>query len=75
MKIPLYHVDAVTHEVFRGNPAAMCLLDSWLEPDLMQKIAGENKKMVSQWQERRQKKLLILHPGCRVSTKGFLKHP
>ena len=42
MKLPLYQVDAFAGEVFRGNPAAVCPLERWLEPALMQKIAAEN---------------------------------
>lgn len=37
-----YVVDAFTDTVFKGNPAAVCLLDQWLPDDLMQNIAGEN---------------------------------
>ena len=37
-----YIVDAFTDQVFQGNPAAVCLLDSWLSEELMQKIAMEN---------------------------------
>ncbi len=36
-----YVVDAFTDTVFKGNPAAVCLLDQWLPDDLMQNIAGE----------------------------------
>jgi PhzF family phenazine biosynthesis protein len=42
MEIPLYQVDAFTGHVFGGNPAAVCPLDSWIDDDLMQKIAEEN---------------------------------
>ncbi|MDY6799621.1 MAG: PhzF family phenazine biosynthesis protein [Bacteroidota bacterium] len=42
MKIPIYQVDAFTHEVFGGNPAAVCPLTEWLDKDTMQKIAMEN---------------------------------
>lgn len=42
MKFNIYQVDAFTREVFRGNPAAVCPLEDWLETDLMQKIALEN---------------------------------
>jgi PhzF family phenazine biosynthesis protein len=42
MKLQVYQVDAFTKEVFKGNPAAICPLDEWLETDLMQKIALEN---------------------------------
>ena len=41
-KIKLYQVDAFTEEVFRGNPAAVCVLEEWLEEETMQKIAAEN---------------------------------
>lgn len=37
-----YVVDAFTKEVFKGNPAAVCVLDSWIADDLMQRIAMEN---------------------------------
>lgn len=37
-----YIVDAFTGRIFRGNPAAVCVPDSPLPEDLMQKIAIEN---------------------------------
>lgn len=42
MKIPIYQVDAFTSQVFRGNPAAVCPLEFWLEDHLLQNIAAEN---------------------------------
>lgn len=42
MELPLYQVDAFTSEVFKGNPAAVVPLDSWLPDDILQKIAIEN---------------------------------
>lgn len=42
MEITLYHVDAFTGEVFKGNPAAVCPLERWLPDELMLKIALEN---------------------------------
>lgn len=42
MKIPIYQVDAFTSEVFSGNPAAVCLLDRWLDDKILQAIAFEN---------------------------------
>ncbi len=42
MKLKLYQVDAFADEVFKGNPAAICPLDQWLDDDLMQAIAVEN---------------------------------
>ena len=35
-------VDAFTNAPFAGNPAGVCLISSWPENDLMQKIALEN---------------------------------
>ena len=42
MKLTLYQIDAFTDQVFGGNPAAVCILDKWLDSALMQKIAQEN---------------------------------
>jgi predicted PhzF superfamily epimerase YddE/YHI9 len=42
MKIPIYHIDAFTSEIFSGNPAAVCILDSWVDDKLLQSIAAEN---------------------------------
>lgn len=41
-KQELYQVDAFTSELFKGNPAAVCILDAWLPERLMQAIAAEN---------------------------------
>jgi PhzF family phenazine biosynthesis protein len=38
---PLYQVDAFTDEPFRGNPAAVCVLDGPREPAWMQCVAAE----------------------------------
>ncbi|ADU66543.1 phenazine biosynthesis protein PhzF family [Desulfurispirillum indicum S5] len=42
MKFPVYHVDAFTQQVFGGNPAAVCPLESWLSVETMQAIAAEH---------------------------------
>ncbi|WP_036151181.1 PhzF family phenazine biosynthesis protein [Maribacter forsetii] len=42
MKQKIYQIDAFTSKLFGGNPAAVCILEKWLETDLMQKIAAEN---------------------------------
>lgn len=39
--IPIYQVDAFTDELFKGNPAAMCLMEKPLEENIMQSIAKE----------------------------------
>ena len=42
MNIPFYQVDAFTDRPFGGNPAAVCLLETWLEHTVLQTIAAEN---------------------------------
>jgi PhzF family phenazine biosynthesis protein len=42
MKIPYYQVDAFTSKVFCGNPAGVCLLETWLDDRTLQNIAAEN---------------------------------
>jgi PhzF family phenazine biosynthesis protein len=42
MRIRQYQLDAFTDRVFGGNPAAVCLPESWLPPETMQAIAAEN---------------------------------
>ncbi|VEG13463.1 PhzF family phenazine biosynthesis protein [Moraxella cuniculi] len=37
-----YTVDAFTHRVFQGNPAAVCVLDDWLDDATLLNIAKEN---------------------------------
>ena len=41
-KIKIYQVDAFTDKLFSGNPAAVCILDTWISDELMQSIANEN---------------------------------
>lgn len=42
MSIQLYIVDSFTETLFRGNPAAVCVLTEWLPDEALQKIAREN---------------------------------
>lgn len=42
MKLKLYQIDAFADKVFTGNPAAVCILDAWINDTLMQQIAAEN---------------------------------
>lgn len=41
-RLPLYQIDAFTDELFKGNPAAVVVLDEWLPNELLQNIAMEN---------------------------------
>ncbi len=42
MRLDIYQVDAFTSQPFKGNPAAIVPLDSWLPDDVMEAIALEN---------------------------------
>jgi len=42
MKLKMFQVDAFTDQVFGGNPAAVCPLDTWLDDKTLQAIAEEN---------------------------------
>ncbi len=42
MKQKIYQIDAFASRPFKGNPAAVCVLDSWLPDEIMQSIAQEN---------------------------------
>ncbi|MES1213286.1 MAG: PhzF family phenazine biosynthesis protein, partial [Singulisphaera sp.] len=42
MAIDVYQVDAFTHRVFGGNPAAVCPLDNWLPDATLQALAAEH---------------------------------
>jgi len=41
-ELPFFQVDAFASEPLTGNPAAVMPLDSWLDDELMQRIAAEN---------------------------------
>ncbi|XP_056326908.1 phenazine biosynthesis-like domain-containing protein [Danio aesculapii] len=41
MEIPIFTVDAFTNVPFKGNPAAVCLIENELQDDLYQSIASE----------------------------------
>src|SRR5690606_28438803 len=42
MKLSIFHVDAFTNEPFKGNPAGVVPLNTWLPEADMQAIATEN---------------------------------
>lgn len=41
MRIPIFQVDAFTNEKFKGNPAAVCILEDAIDDKYMQLIAKE----------------------------------
>lgn len=42
MRFPVFWVDAFADRPFTGNPAAVCVVPDWPDPDLMQSIAAEH---------------------------------
>jgi PhzF family phenazine biosynthesis protein len=42
MRIEYYHIDAFTENGYLGNPAGVCLINSFLPDEVMQRIAFEN---------------------------------
>lgn len=42
MKIKIFKLDSFTNERFKGNPAAVCILEHWIDDEIMQNIAKEN---------------------------------
>lgn len=41
-KIPLFQIDAFTNKIFTGNPAAVCVLEKWLDKKILQNMAAEH---------------------------------
>jgi PhzF family phenazine biosynthesis protein len=41
-ELRLFQIDAFSSQVFRGNPAAVCPLENWLDDATLQAIAQEN---------------------------------
>ncbi len=42
MEIPYFHIDAFATKAGHGNPAGVCVLDCWIDDEIMQTIASEN---------------------------------
>lgn len=59
MKLRLYQIDAFADRVFTGNPAAVCVLEQWLETDVMQQIAAENNLAETAFVVKREKEYEI----------------
>lgn len=72
MKQTIYQVDAFASEVFTGNPAAVCILDSWLPDTLMQQIAMENNLSETAFVVKKGKRYEIrwFTPGVEVDLCG-----
>ncbi len=59
MTIKIYHVDAFTDKLFHGNPAAVCVLSTWLADEVLYAIARENNLPVTAFLVRDQNKFNI----------------
>lgn len=44
MDLPYFQIDAFTSRLFSGNPAGVCLLETWLPDETLQSIAAENNQ-------------------------------
>lgn len=42
INVPIFQVDAFTHKLFSGNPAAVCPIPFWFPDTVLQNIADEN---------------------------------
>lgn len=71
-EIKIYQVDAFAGEVFKGNPAAVCPLESELSAETMQNIAKENNLSETAFIFSKDGRLNIrwFTPGCEVDLCG-----
>lgn len=67
-----YVVDAFTDKVFAGNPAAVCILESWLPDEMMMNIASENNLSETAFAVKKGKKyhLRWFTPACEIDLCG-----
>lgn len=67
-----YVVDAFTSEIFRGNPAGVCVLDKEISPELMQKIAFENNLSETAFVRKTEEKYKLrwFTPGFEIDLCG-----
>lgn len=73
MRCPFYQVDAFTGEAFRGNPAAVMVLETWLPDTTLQAIAAENNLSETAflvWQADRDYQLRWFTPVVEVPLCG-----
>jgi predicted PhzF superfamily epimerase YddE/YHI9 len=72
MSLPLFHVDAFSDEPFKGNPAAVCPLKSWLDDKLLLAVAAENNLSETAYfvREGEQFHLRWFTPRCEVNLCG-----
>ncbi len=72
MRIPIFHMNAFSGAAFSGNPAAVCLLDSWLDDTLLRKVAAENSLSATAFLVRQESdyEMRWFTPTCEVKLCG-----
>jgi PhzF family phenazine biosynthesis protein len=72
MSLPLFHVNAFTDKPFRGNPAAVCPLATWLDDDRLLAVAAENNLSETAYlvSESDHYRLRWFTPKCEVNLCG-----
>jgi predicted PhzF superfamily epimerase YddE/YHI9 len=72
VKLPIFQVDAFTSNVFQGNPAAVCPLETWIDDAKMQAIAAENNVSETAFfaKEGANYRLRWFTPTCEVNLCG-----
>mgnify|MGYP000924337034 CR=1 FL=1 len=68
----IFQVDAFNNEIFKGNPAAVIPLKTWISEELMQSIAEENNlsETVFFVQNKHQFEIRWFTPSCEVDLCG-----
>ncbi len=69
MNIPIYQIDAFASRVFSGNPAAVCVLEEWLDDSILQSIAQENNLSETAFIVHKERGAFSLS-GTRLSSYG-----
>ena len=72
MKQKIYQVDAFASALFKGNPAAVCIMESWPSDMLMQDIAMENNLSETAFLVKKEERYDIrwFTPGVEVDLCG-----
>ena len=73
MDMKQYVVDAFTDQIFSGNPAAVCVMETWLPDETMRKIAVENNLSETAFTVREPEgyRLRWFTPGGEIDLCGY----
>lgn len=73
MRLEYYVVDAFAERPFSGNPAGVCVLDEWVDDEVMQAVATENRLSETAFTVRRPNggyELRWFTPSCEIDLCG-----